>query len=109
MSNLTLSIGGRVFTVACAPGEEDHVAVLGRMIDAKLAAMGDLAGQSESRMLLFAALLLADEVHEAKHRAEPTVPPVAPQAPDGMGARLEALALRLENLAARLEGEGTSP
>ena len=59
MSNVTLHIGGRSFIVACAEGEEDHVAGLGRMIDGKLAAMGDMSGQNEARMLLFAALLPA--------------------------------------------------
>ena len=59
MSNITLSIGGRAYTVACADGEESHVAGLGRMIDAKVGAMDGVASQNESRALLFAALLLA--------------------------------------------------
>ena len=91
MSNVNLSIGGRNFTVACAQGEEDHVAGLGRMINDKLAAMGDISGQNESRMLLFAALLLADEVHEAQFRTPaPATPdaaaPTAPATP-AMGPR----------------------
>jgi cell division protein ZapA len=100
MSNVTLTLGGRNFTVACAEGEEDHVAGLGRMIAAKIAAMGDLSSQSETRMLLFAALLLADELHEATVRAPATA---APALADGSAERLEEIALRLENLAARLE------
>jgi len=99
MSNVTLHIGGRSFTVACAEGEETHVAGLGRMIDSKLAAMGDMTGQSEGRMLLFAALLLADEVHEAQVRT----PASAGAAPDGLAERLDSIAVRLENLAASLE------
>lgn len=99
MSNVTLSIGGRSFTVACAEGEEDHVAGLGRTIDAKLASMGEISGQSEARTLLFAALLLADELVEAKSGAAPSS-----QAPSGLAERLEAIAIRLENLAASLEG-----
>ena len=63
MSNITLTIGGRDYAVACDPGEEAQVAKLGAMIDAKLTAMGT-AGQNETRSLLFAALLLADEVYE---------------------------------------------
>ena len=110
MSNVTLSIGGRSFTVACAEGEEVHVSGLGRMIDTKLTAMGDMSGQSEPRMLLFAALLLADELHEARSSApqsasadpDPAAPP-APALPDGMDQRLEELAARLENLADHLE------
>ena len=98
MSNVNLSIGGRNFTVACAEGEEDHVTGLGRMINDKLTAMGDMSGQNEARMLLFAALLLADEVHEAQVRTP------AAKLPDNSAERLDALAERLENLASTLEG-----
>lgn len=100
MSNVDLSIAGRTFTVACAVGEEDHVAGLGRMIDAKLQAMGGMANQSESRALLFAALLLADELHEAKGGGAAA----AQSELGGDPELLEAIALRLENLATRLEG-----
>ncbi|MEZ5737189.1 MAG: cell division protein ZapA [Novosphingobium sp.] len=109
MSNVTLSIGGRTFTVACAEGEEAHVAGLGRMIDTKVSSMGDLSGQSEPRMLLFAALLLADELHDLR-----TSPPAATEASPApglsalAGQQLESIATRLENLASRLEGEATS-
>ena len=101
MSNVTLSIGGRSFTVACAEGEEHHVAGLGRAIDAKLATMGDMSGQNEARMLLFAALLLADELDEARSGRAPA--PANP-VPSQLAERLEAIATRLENLAASLEG-----
>ena len=101
MSNVNLSIGGRSFAVACAKGEEDHVTDLGRMIDQKLSTMGEASMQSESRMLLFAALLLADELHETQ--AQPSAPP-APALPDGAAERLDSLATRLENLAISLEG-----
>ena len=62
MSNVTLSIGGREYAVACAEGEEAHVTGLGRLIDAKLATMGGGSGQAEIRSLLFAALLLDEKV-----------------------------------------------
>src|SRR5688500_11476400 len=106
MSNVTLSIGGRSFTVACAEGEEHHVAGLGRAIDAKLATMGDMAGQNEARMLLFAALLLADELDEARSgRAPAPADPAPPTVPSQLAERLEDIASRLENLADSLEGE----
>lgn len=103
MSNVDLSIAGRSFTVACAVGEEDHVADLGRMIDAKLSAMGGMAGQSETRTLLFAALLLADELHEAKSSGTPADAVSALSAPAGNPDLLEAIATRLENIAEKLE------
>ncbi len=103
MSNVTLSIGGRSYTVACAEGEESHVLGLGSLIDGKLAAMGDMSGQAETRMLLFAALLLADELHEAGG-AKLAPAPASSQIAPAMALRFDELATSLENLATRLEG-----
>ncbi|HEX7752229.1 MAG TPA: cell division protein ZapA [Novosphingobium sp.] len=113
MSNVTLEIGGRSFAVACAPGEEAHVADLGRMIGSKLAEMEGVTSQGESRMLLFAALLLADELHEARAHPAPAAPAPAPAPPPAAAQPagglpdqaevLEIIAAQLENLAARLE------
>jgi len=102
MANVTLQIGGRSYTVACQDGEEEHISSLGRAIDGKLDALGANVRQNESRTLLFAALLLADEVFELKKRA----PAAAPIADNGASAApgLEALAARLEKLAESLEG-----
>ncbi len=107
MSNVTLQIGGRSYTVACGEGQEDHVMMLGREIDRKLASLGEQGGQNEQRSLLFAALLLADEAHELRQSAPPASLPLdVPQAPGAAIENieeLEALAERLENLAASLE------
>jgi cell division protein ZapA len=102
MSNVTLEIAGRRYTIACAAGEEAHIARLGAAINARLAAQPDLAGQSEPRTLLFAALLLADELHEAKAPAAP------PAAPAKSAEALENLAERLETLATQLERSAAS-
>ena len=102
MSNINLNIGGRTLTVACAPGEEDHIAGLGRMIDDKLNTMGGATGQTETRMLLFAALLLADELHDI--RTGVTLPAApAPVADPRVAERLETLATALEKCASHLE------
>ena len=99
MSNITLTIGGRPYTVACAAGEEQHIEMLGRTIDGKLQDQAHLSGQSEARTLLFAALLLADELHESRSDGASVRP-----ADDGRAAEaLEGLAERLEDLAERLE------
>ena len=100
MSNITVTIAGRHYTVACAPGEEEHIEMLGRTIDGKLTGVTNLSGQSDARTLLFAALLLADEIHEARSGVAP--PPPASSGPDA--ETLERLAERLEELAERLEG-----
>jgi len=95
VSNVTLQIGGRSYLVACAAGEEDRVQELGQMIEGKVRELGP-AGHNEARLLLFAALLLADELHEARKKggSAPTV---------DQADALEALAARLENCASALE------
>ncbi|WP_395332651.1 cell division protein ZapA [Novosphingobium sp. BL-8H] len=118
MSNVNLTIGGRGFTLACADGQEGHVEYLGRLIDDKVAAAGAV-GQTETRMLLFAAIMLADEVHNLREAAAAKAvtappPPVEPaptpapsaEFPPEMAARLGAIAERIENLADLLEGSG---
>jgi cell division protein ZapA len=102
MSNVTLNIAGRSYTIACAEGEEGHIAMLGASISGKLAAIPNLASQSEQRTLLFAALLLADELHEAKKGA------ASPEAGSNTAGPLEKMAERLESLASQLEGSAAS-
>ena len=98
MSNVTVTIAGRHYTVACAAGEEQHIELLGRTIDGKLGDL-NLSGQSEARTLLFAALLLADELHETQSGSA-----AGTAGGDGETAEaLERLAERLEDLAERLE------
>ncbi|RDC59719.1 Myosin-3 [Alteripontixanthobacter maritimus] len=63
MSEVRLQVGGKSYTIACEAGEEDRVAQLGAMIDGKLRDMGRLAPQ-EAKNLLFASLLLADELQD---------------------------------------------
>jgi cell division protein ZapA len=104
MSNVNLAIGGRTFTVACASGEEAHVAELGRMIDAKVVASGAIA-QNETRMLLFAALMLADEVHETQAALAQSAA-ARDQATQGnaqLEARVEQITRRIEALADLLD------
>ena len=102
MSNVTLTIGGRFYTVACAEGEEAHIEALGRTIDSKLHDLPNLGGQSEARTLLFAALLLADELHELRAGGGSALAQPDPRAAEA----LESLAERLESLAGHLESAG---
>lgn len=69
MSEVKLTIAGREYTVACAEGEESHVAMLGSQIDAKLQELGGNLAPQESQNLVFGGLLIADELHEARKAA----------------------------------------
>lgn len=96
MSTVTLQIGGRSYPVACADGEEQHIAKLGSMIDDKFTQMGDNLAPQEVQNFLFASLILADELHEAKN-GKAAAPAPAPQ-PEKANGRAEELAAELEQL-----------
>ena len=70
MSDVSLTIGGRTYSVACEDGQESHLHALGARVDAKLAQLGGALSPQESQNLLFAALFLADDVHEAEKAAQ---------------------------------------
>jgi cell division protein ZapA len=101
MASVEVEIAARKYSVACRDGEEEHVRSVAAIVDGKAqdaaAALGSL---SEARQLLFASLLLADELKE--HRSGQ---PPAPQAqPDpALADALERLARRVESLAEQLE------
>jgi cell division protein ZapA len=102
MASVDVEIAARRYSVACRDGEEEHLREVAAIVDRKAQDAGTALGSlSEVRQLLFASLLLADEVKE--HRAGN---PVAPDDDSGRIAdALERLAGRVEALAQRLEGE----
>ena len=107
MSNVTLAVGGRNYTVSCEDGQENHVQRLAGIVDAKLGSMGANLSNQEAKNLLFAALFLADELDEAKKVAvDPAEPAIDAEK---LAGQLERIAIALENAASTLEsGAGAS-
>ncbi|PJN95012.1 cell division protein ZapA, partial [Amaricoccus sp. HAR-UPW-R2A-40] len=61
MPELTIEIGGRVFEVACEPGQEPSLARAAQLLDIEANRVGEAIGRStEKRMLLLAGLMVAD-------------------------------------------------
>lgn len=106
MPDVKLSIAGRDYFVACNAGEEQRLLELGAMVDATAQQVaGGARGLTETRGLLFSALMLADGLHDAggagsAARADTAQPSAAMVQSANI---LEGLATRLENLALRLE------
>ena len=97
MADLNLTIAGRSYQVGCRAGEEDNLIAAARMVDAKSReALSGLGTLSESRQLLFASLLLADQLLEKPGAAAAVIDP-------DLAPRIEALAERIETLALSLE------
>jgi cell division protein ZapA len=101
MAQITLSIGGYSYTLSCKDGEEAHLYALGDLVDRKTKeAAATVGGASEVRQLMLAALLLADELQDAKTGIAPA-PAVANEtdviAIETMARTIERLAEKLEN------------
>jgi cell division protein ZapA len=118
MSQINITINGRIYEIACDDGQEDHLARLGTYIDSKVTELAGSVGQvGDARLLVMASLLLADELADvygelAEAREAIEVAPAQPaQNPadqdalaESMARNLELLAGRVEDIAARLEG-----
>ena len=111
MAEVTLTINGRNYTVACEDGQEPHLRNLAAHIDECVGDMAETVGQvGESRLLVMAGLMVADELADAYGRISELEGAVAAQpTPDngagdpGVSVALETCANRLEAIATRLE------
>ncbi len=98
MAEVDLTIAGRAYRVACRAGEEDNLRSAAALVDAKSKeAIAGLGTLSESRQLLFAALLLADQIVDGREVELPSGPdPELVERSARLADRLEALADALE-------------
>jgi len=66
MPLVNVMVNGRAYTIACDDGEENHLRRLAEHVDDKVKELLGSVGQvGDQRLLLMAALLIADEHHEA--------------------------------------------
>lgn len=91
MAQVRIEIGGRRYDIACRDGGEARLEMLSHIVDARAGDVIRAVGPgNESRELVLTALLLADELEEA--RAAATALDAHADALERCAARLEALA-----------------
>jgi cell division protein ZapA len=67
MPEVSVQIANRTYELACGDGEEERVQELAAYVDEKIATLRlQLPGTPEVKLLVFAALILADESREAR-------------------------------------------
>jgi cell division protein ZapA len=104
MAEVTLSLNGRSYRIACADGQEPHIERLGAYIEDKLQILVQQVGQRGDALLLaMANLMIADELSEARARLDGPVEAPAAAGSDEAAAAIEAAARRIDALAASLE------
>ena len=69
MPQISVTIAGRLYRMACGEGEEDHLRDLARRLDGRI---GSLRGQfgeiGDQRITTMAAITIADDLFEAEKR-----------------------------------------
>ncbi len=71
MPQVNVMIAGKAYHMACGEGEEPHLEGLARFYDEKIGEMRQAFGEiGDMRLHVMAALMVADDLHEAKKRAE---------------------------------------
>ncbi|TNE40204.1 MAG: cell division protein ZapA [Alphaproteobacteria bacterium] len=110
MSQVSLEINGRLYTVACDDGEEAHLTELAEYVNKHVVELAGSIGQvGDSRLLLMASLMVADELAEALQRVGELEDTIATLKVSAQGAAAEAedagdvLAEVLDRAAARVE------
>jgi cell division protein ZapA len=69
MSQVNATIAGRQFRLACEDGQEEHLQLLAKDIDARIANLREKFGEiGDTRLTVMAALTVADELSEATRR-----------------------------------------
>ncbi len=104
MSLVDLAVGGKSYSVSCADGQEAHLARMAEMVDARVAKLTRSGHPpEEARLLLLAALMLADELAESRDALEALrdragrLEQETARAVGQAAARLEAVAGRIDN------------
>ena len=106
MGQVVVKVNGRDFALRCADGQEARLRQLAQFVDAKVSQFAKELGQvGEARLLLLAALAIADELSDANDalaeaRAKAGAPEPAAQA---AASSIDAIAERIESIAARIE------
>ena len=94
MPEVSVQIANRDYELACGEGEEERVQELAAYVDEKIADLRrQLPGTPEVKLLVFAALILADESREARGIAK-----AAESARASATDSAETLATALEDL-----------
>ena len=117
MPLVNILINGHAYTVACDEGEEARLRELGAFVDKRVQELSHSVGQSvgETRLILMAALLIADELNDALGKIEEHDKDIAKlkearttaetslrDTEDALAEALESAAQQIEDIASRM-------
>lgn len=111
MSQVSVTINGRQYRMACEEGQEDRLTQLAKLLDARIGELRGKFGQvGDTRLTVMAALTVADELAEAQQKISrleeelATLQDVRMVAADHAQATQTAIIAALNAAAERIEG-----
>jgi cell division protein ZapA len=110
MGQVVVKVNGREFQLTCTDGQEARIRRLAQYVDAKVGEFTKTVGQvGEARLILLAALVIADELSDAnealrqeRNRQGPAGGGDPPGA-SGAASGIRSMAERIESVAERIE------
>jgi cell division protein ZapA len=110
MSQVAVTVNRHPYNIACDDGQEPRIRRLAQYVDARVGEFVKSVGQvGEGRLLLLAALVIADELSDANEALQQersrlrAVETEMAEADDAAASGVHGVAQRIEALAARLE------
>ena len=113
MGQVVVKVNGREFPLTCADGQEARIRRLAQYVDAKVGEFTKTVGQvGEARLILLAALVIADELSDANEALRQERSRQAAGGGDPLGASggasgaasgIRGMAERIEAVADRIE------
>lgn len=110
MALVSVQINGHSYTVGCENGQERHVQAMAHQVDRRVQRVRDMGFSGDSRVLVLAALIMADEIQDLSGNKVPDATAQAAREAERLRAeqalqnsRLTELAERAEALAMELE------
>ncbi len=107
MAEISITINGRNYGIACDDGQERRVQELARYVDVRLREIARAGGATnESHLLVLTAIILADEIADMK--ASGAAAPQPQHQPMPVGVRMsdeeeEAIVSAIDLLASRID------
>ena len=108
MARVDIEVAGRFYQLNCEDGQEPRLRELAAYLDGRVNQVtGGVRSGTDAQMLVLTALVLADELQEARAGRAATVAAPAPAEPSldeaEAAAAVDRIAQRIEEVAARLE------
>ncbi len=111
MGQVTLTVNGRDYNIACEDGEEERIKRLGAYVDDRVSELiANVGNVGDLRLMVMASLVLCDKLFDAGAEidrlgasAAKVKQATAPEPDAAIAPVMDAIARRIEDIADRLE------